>query len=280
MKLPYYEVAAFSKNPFGGNPAGVCPLPKWLPDETLLRIAANNNLAETAFFVPRGDDHELRWFTPTVEIDLCGHATLAAAFVLFTELGCKGDAVRFHSRSGMLSVAKAGNTLVLDFPSCPPAPTTTLEALIRALGATPKEVLKARDYFVVFSDEAVVQTLKPDFAVLKRLDCLGVIATAPGGDCDFVSRFFAPGIGVDEDPVTGSTHCSLIPFWAEKLGKDKLFARQISSRGGELYCEHAGSRVKIGGHSVMYLRGEILLPDTDGPTTMAQRTGGPSKDFE
>jgi PhzF family phenazine biosynthesis protein len=258
MKLPLRS-SAFTSNPFGGNPAGVCPLAKWLPDETLQRIAANNNLAETACLVPRGDDYELRWFTPVVEMDLCGHATLAAAFVLFTELGRRGDRVHFHSRSGGLSVARASDQLVLDFPSHPPAPASAPQALIHGLGAPPKEVLKARDYLVVLNDEAEVRALKPDFAVLKRLDCLGIIATAPGRDCDFVSRFFAPGAGVDEDPVTGSAHCSLIPFWAGRLGKHKLFARQVSSRGGELHCELAGDRVKIGGHSVTYLRGEIFF---------------------
>jgi predicted PhzF superfamily epimerase YddE/YHI9 len=271
MKLPYYEVSAFTRNPFGGNPAGVCPLANWLPDETLRQIAANNNLAETAYFVPRGDDYDLRWFTPAVEIDLCGHATLAAAFVLFTELGRTGDIVRFQSRSGMLSVAKAGETLILDFPACPLTPAEPPDVLIRGLGMVPKEVLKARDYFAVFDNETEVSRLKPDFTALKQLDCFGVVATAPGSDCDFVSRFFAPRIGVDEDPVTGSTHCSLIPFWADRLGKDKLFARQVSSRGGELHCERAGTRVKIGGHSVTYLRGEIFLPDMAAPTRMTRR---------
>jgi PhzF family phenazine biosynthesis protein len=257
MKLPYYEVSAFTTNPFGGNPAGVCPLEQWLPDETLLRIAANNNLAETAYFVPRGDDFELRWFTPTVEMDLCGHATLASAFVLFTELGRKGSVVNFHSRSGQLSVAREANNLVLDFPSRPPVTVPSPEALIRGLGTQPKEVLKARDYLIVFSDEHEVRTLKPDFAALKKLDCLGIIATAPGKDCDFVSRFFAPGAGVDEDPATGSSHCTLIPYWAGRLGKTNLHARQLSSRGGEFFCDLAGERVRIGGQAVLYLTGSI-----------------------
>jgi PhzF family phenazine biosynthesis protein len=257
MKLPYYEVSAFTTNPFGGNPAGVCPLETWLPDETLLRIAANNNLAETAYFVPRGDDYELRWFTPTVEMDLCGHATLAAAFILFTELGRKGAVVNFHSRSGVLSVAREADKLVLDFPARPPAGASTPEALIHGLNAQPKEVLKARDYLVVFGDEDEVRTLKPDYATLKKLDCLGIIATAPGKDCDFVSRFFAPGAGVDEDPVTGSAHCTLIPFWAQRLAKTRLFARQVSQRGGELFCEQTGERVRIGGQAKLYLTGSI-----------------------
>lgn len=261
MKLPYYEVSAFTTNPFGGNPAGVCVLDAWLPDAILLSIAANNNLAETAFTVPRGNDFELRWFTPTVEIDLCGHATLAAASVLFQERGLGGDAICFHSRSGMLAVTRKQDLLTLDFPARPPHASTPPEALACGLGAPPTEVFKARDYLAVFKDEADVRNLQPDFALLKTLDCLGIIATATGKDCDFVSRFFAPGAGVDEDPVTGSAHCTLIPFWAERLGKPRLFARQISARGGELICEWKGARVKIGGRAVQYLRGEIQLPN-------------------
>jgi len=268
MKLPYYEVSAFTTNPFGGNPAGVCPLEKWLPDETLQHIAANNNLAETAYFVPRGNDYELRWFTPAVEMDLCGHATLASAHILFTELGRAGEVVNFHSRSGVLSVAKEADRLVLDFPSRLPASAAAPDGLIRGLSAKPKAVLKARDFLAVFNDETEVLALKPDFTTLKTLDCLGIIATAPGSGCDFVSRFFAPGAGVDEDPATGSAHCTLIPFWAERLGKTKLFARQVSPRGAEFFCELAGDRVKIGGHSVTYLRGEISLPDASTTPTM------------
>jgi predicted PhzF superfamily epimerase YddE/YHI9 len=267
MKLPYYEVSAFTTNPFGGNPAGVCPLDAWLPAPVLQGIAANNNLAETAFTVPQGNDFELRWFTPAVEMDLCGHATLAAAAVLFNERGLRGNEVRFHSRSGLLTVAREKDWLTLDFPVRPAAPGAILPpALIRGLGTTPKEVFKARDYLVVFDDEAEVRALKPDFAVLKTLDCLGIIATAPGNDCDFVSRFFAPGAGVDEDPVTGSAHCTLIPYWAQRLGKSKLFARQVSARGGELFCELAGERVRIGGKAVLYLRGEIEIQDASAAT--------------
>jgi len=261
MKLPYYEVSAFTTNPFGGNPAGVCVLDAWLPDATLLGIAANNNLAETAFTVPRGNDFELRWFTPTVEMDLCGHATLAAASVLFHERGLGGEEIRFQSRSGVLTVTRRQDLLTLDFPARPPAPSVAPEALQRGLGARPKEIFKARDYLAVFDNEAEVRELKPDFALLKTLDCLGIIVAAPGTDCDFVSRFFAPGAGVDEDPVTGSAHCTLIPFWAQRLGKAKLFARQVSARGGELFCELAGERVKIGGRAVHYLRGEIKISD-------------------
>ncbi len=257
MKLPYYEVSAFTTNPFGGNPAGVCLLEAWLPDTILQGIAANNNLAETAFLVPRGDDFELRWFTPIVEMDLCGHATLAAASVLFNERSLRGAEVGFHSRSGLLKVSRDNDLLTLDFPSRPPASGAVTEALIRGLGARPKEVFKARDYLAVFASEAEVRALNPDFATLKTLDCLGIIATAPGNDCDFVSRFFAPGAGVDEDPVTGSAHCTLIPFWAGRLGKTKFFARQVSQRRGDLFCELVGDRVRIGGRATLYLRGEI-----------------------
>ncbi len=261
MKLPYYEVSAFATNPFGGNPAGVCPLDAWLPDATLQGIAANNNLAETAFTVSRGSDFELRWFTPTIEMDLCGHATLAAAAILFNERGLRGDEVHFHTRSGLLSVKRAKDLLTLDFPSRPATSVAIPEALVRGLGAAPQSVFKARDLLAVFATEAEVRALKPDFALLKKLDCLGIIGTAPGDDCDFVSRFFAPSAGVDEDPVTGSAHCTLIPFWAERLQKEKLFARQISQRGGELACELVGERVRIGGRAVTYLRGEIGVPD-------------------
>jgi PhzF family phenazine biosynthesis protein len=257
MKLSYYEVSAFTTNPFGGNPAGVCPLESWLPDETLQGIAANNNLAETAFTVPRGDDFELRWFTPTIEMDLCGHATLAAAFVLFNERGLGGDELRFHTRSGLLTVTRDKEMLTLDFPSRPAAPCAVPDALIPGLGATPKKVFKSRDYLAVFTNEAEVRALKPDFAVLKTLDCLGIIATAPGTDCDFVSRFFAPSAGVDEDPVTGSAHCTLIPYWAERSGKTKLSARQVSQRGGELSCDLRGNQVLISGKAIVYLRGSI-----------------------
>lgn len=259
MKLPYFQVDAFADEVFRGNPAGVCLLAAWLPDPTLQNIAAENHLSETAFLVARGSDYDLRWFTPSVEMDLCGHATLAAAFVLFTERGVGENAVRFHSRSGLLTVPRAGELLTLDFPARPAVPCAAPDALIRGLGAKPAAVLKSRDYLAVFASEAEVRALKPDFAVLKTLDCLGIIATAPGGDCDFVSRFFAPAAGIDEDPVTGSAHCTLIPYWAQRLGKAKLFARQVSRRGGELSCELAGNRVHIGGKAVLYLSGEIEI---------------------
>lgn len=259
MKISCHIVDAFAGEVFHGNPAAVCPLEKWLSDDVLQNIAAENNLPETAFLVPRGNEFELRWFTPTVEMDLCGHATLAAAFILFTEQNVSGNETRFHSRSGILSVTRSGEILTLDFPSRPAEKCDAPEALARGLGKTPAHVFKSRDYLAVFDSAEEVRALRPDFAVLKTLDCLGIIATARGGDCDFVSRFFAPAAGVDEDPVTGSAHCTLIPFWAAKLGKNKLFARQISKRGGELFCELTGNRVRIGGKAMLYLRGEIVL---------------------
>lgn len=260
MTIPCYHVDAFANAVFQGNPAAVCPLEAWLPDATLQNIAAENNLSETAFFVARGQDFDLRWFTPTTEVDLCGHATLAAAFVLFTERGINVNSIRFHSRSGWLTVARKEDVLTLDFPSRPAAPCAAPEQLVRGLGRQPLEVLQARDYLAVFANAAEVCALKPDFAILKTLDCLGIIATAPGDDCDFVSRFFAPAAGINEDPVTGSAHCTLIPYWSRRLGKPTLLARQISARGGELICRDAGERVFIGGRATIYLRGEIQIP--------------------
>jgi PhzF family phenazine biosynthesis protein len=265
MKIQYFEVDAFANKPFEGNPAGICPLKTWLPEATMQSIAAENNLAETAFFVPRGDDYDLRWFAPEVEIDLCGHATLASAFVLSTELGRKANLVRFHTKSGVLTVTRNGDVSTLDFPSRPPKPCTVPEGLLRGLGKTPITVLKARDYFALYDSADDVRSLKPDFTLLGQLD-EKVIVTAPGKDCDFVSRFFAPTAGVPEDPVTGSAHCTLIPYWSARSGKTKMFARQISKRGGELFCELASDRVLIGGKAVLYSRGEIEIDDASAQT--------------
>ncbi|HSY19000.1 MAG TPA: PhzF family phenazine biosynthesis protein [Candidatus Acidoferrales bacterium] len=262
MKIPCYKVDAFAGEVFRGNPAAVCPLEAWLPNATMQSIAAENNLSETAFTVPRGNGFDLRWFTPTVEVDLCGHATLAAALVMFQEWNFAGNAIEFHSRSGILRVSRDGEMLTLDFPVKPGAPCAMPEALVRGLGCSPVEIFKSQDYLAVFKTADEVRTLRPDFAVLKTLEARGIIATAPGEDCDFVSRFFAPAAGIDEDPVTGSAHCTLMPYWVPKLGKAKLFARQISARGGELFCELAGDRVRIGGKAVLYLRGEIVLDDS------------------
>jgi predicted PhzF superfamily epimerase YddE/YHI9 len=261
MRTPYFQVDAFTGRTFGGNPAGVCPLENWLPDELLQRVAAENNLAETAFFTRQADDsYHLRSFTPILEVDLCGHATLASAFVLFTELAHPDRSIRFHTRSGWLAAERKGDIIELDFPSRVPKPCLPPDELLRGLGHKPREVLKSRDFLAVYDSQAEVAALTPDMALLARLECLGVIATARGEDADFVSRFFAPRAGVPEDPVTGSAHSSLIPFWAERLGKSELFARQISRRGGELYCRLVGDRVKIGGRAVIYCRGELEIP--------------------
>jgi predicted PhzF superfamily epimerase YddE/YHI9 len=262
MKIRCFHVDAFAGETFRGNPAAVCLLDAWLADATLQNIAAENNLSETAFIVPHGGEFDLRWFTPTTEVDLCGHATLAAAAVLFTERNFAGDTIRFHSRSGLLLVSRAGEVFTLDFPARPPEACEPPEALLCGLGRRPAHVFKSRDYLAVFATEAEVRALAPDFVALKTLDCLGVIATAPGGDSDFVSRFFAPAAGIDEDPVTGSAHCTLVPYWSQRLGKTTLFARQVSRRGGELFCRLAGDRVHIGGKAVLYLRGEIVLDKT------------------
>jgi len=263
--IPVIIVDAFTRHPFGGNPAAVCPLEAWLPDAQMQAIAAEHNLAETAFVVrePAGLNGEdrgwrIRWFTPRVEVDLCGHATLAAAHVLTRHLGEPETTIVFHSRSGPLPVRFAGDTLVLDFPARPAARCEVPAALREGLGVNPLEVLKSRDFLVVLESEDEVRALAPDFAQLARVDCLGVIVTAPGrreGGFDFVSRFFAPRAGIDEDPVTGSAHCTLTPYWAARLKKKELHARQVSRRGGELFCTNAGDRVFIAGHAVTYLTG-------------------------
>ena len=260
MKLDIFQVDAFTKEVFKGNPAAVCPLEKWLDAELMQKIALENNLAETAFFVKKDDVYEIRWFTPTFEIDLCGHATLASAFVIFEILKAETGKIKFHShKSGELSVEKQGDRLVLDFPSRPVSPAETPDGLIEAIGKEPKEVLKARDYFLVYENEQEILDIAPNFSRLLEVGGHGFIVTAKGETSDFVSRFFAPEVGVFEDPVTGSSHCNLIPYWAEKLGKTEMFARQISQRSGELFCKLEGDRVKIGGNAVLYLKGEIYL---------------------
>jgi predicted PhzF superfamily epimerase YddE/YHI9 len=258
MRLTIYQIDAFARQVFQGNPAAVCPLREWLPDETMQAIASENNLSETAFFVRSGEFFDIRWFTPGSEIELCGHATLASAFVIFEILQAEDETVRFRSHlSGELGVEKQGGIYVLDFPSRPPARAEPLPGLFRAIGKAPKEVFRGRDYFLVYGSEKDVLEIEPDFAALLKVPIHGVIVTAPGDGCDFVSRFFAPEVGVFEDPVTGSSHCNLIPFWAERLGKTVLFARQVSARGGELFCELHGDRVKIGGQAALYMKGEI-----------------------
>ena len=260
MKLDIYQIDAFTSEVFKGNPAAICPLEEWIDEETMQKIALENNLSETAFFVKNAGVYEIRWFTPTFEIDLCGHATLASAFVIFEILQSETQLVKFHShKSGELTVEKNGDRLVLDFPSRPVAKCDAPKGLIEAVGKEPKEIFKARDYFLVYENEQEIADIKPNFSKLSEVDAHGFIVTAKGDSSDFVSRFFAPEVGVFEDPVTGSAHCNLIPYWAEKLGKTEMFARQISQRGGELFCELKGERVKIGGHAILYLKGEIYV---------------------
>jgi PhzF family phenazine biosynthesis protein len=265
MKLRLYQIDAFASRPFTGNPAAVVPLDRWLSDSTLQAIASENNLSETAFFVGEKGYFHIRWMTPTDEVDLCGHATLAAAWVVFNEVERGRREVHFRSQSGPLRVTAEGERLALDFPSRPPeAAEGAATDLAGALGARPGAVLSSRDYLAVFETEDEVRALRPDMARVAALDRLGVIATAPGRDCDFVSRFFAPGVGVAEDPVTGSAHCTLVPYWARRLGRARLFARQVSPRGGELWCEDRGDRVEIAGRCTRYLEGTIELPGEPG----------------
>jgi predicted PhzF superfamily epimerase YddE/YHI9 len=259
-RLPYFHVDAFTSRLFAGNPAGVCPVPEWPADELMRRIAAENNLSETAFLVDRGEHYDLRWFTPAVEVDLCGHATLAGAHIVFTELKKKATEVRFETRSGPLVVKRSGELLVMDFPARPGQPVATPPpALLQGLGRPPLEVLKARDFLCVYASEQEVRDLKPDFAALARVDSLGVIATAPGTDADFVSRFFAPRAGLNEDPVTGSAHCTLVPYWSQRLKKKELLAHQVSARGGELFCTDRADRTLLAGHAITYSEGTLRL---------------------
>jgi len=259
VKLPLYHIDAFTSRVFGGNPAAVVLMEEWLPDDRLSAIAAENNLPETAFVIPRPDISALRWFTPAVEMDLCGHATLAAAHVLFKERFPSQDRMTFTSRSGDLVVTKRGNRLVLDFPSRPGNLVETTEKLVMALGMKPRAAYRARDLLAIVETEEDVRSFQPDFERIASLDEFGLILSAPGDRVDFVSRFFAPRAGVPEDPVTGSAHCTLVPYWAERLGRHKLTAKQLSTRGGDLECELHGDRVLMAGESVEYLRGEISV---------------------
>ncbi|MHC4925207.1 MAG: PhzF family phenazine biosynthesis protein [Planctomycetota bacterium] len=262
MDIPVYQVDAFTDRPLSGNPAAVCPLSDWLPDATMQAIAAENALSETAFLVRDGDTWNIRWFTPGIEVDLCGHATLASAFIVATELDPAVERIAFRSHlSGDLPVEKDGAHYVMDFPSRPAEPVDVPDGLVNALGAEPREVLGAFQYMAVFDDADIVRHMTPDMQYLMNIDRDGLIVTAPGGEGDFVSRFFVPAAGIPEDPVTGSTHCTLVPYWAERLGKTRLDARQLSERGGTLDCELRGDRVTIAGQAVLYMRGVITLPD-------------------
>lgn len=259
MKIPIYQVDAFTQELFQGNPAAVCPLDEWLDDEILRCIALENNLSETAFFVEKDGIYELRWFSPETEIDLCGHATMAAAFVIFQQLNSGEEKVEFGTRSGNLKVWKEGEYFAMNFPSRPPLPCERDENIISGLGSEPSAVYSSRDYVAVYDSQGIVKELEPDFAMLEKSDWSGIIATAKGKDVDFVSRYFAPSEGIPEDPVTGSACCTLAPFWSERLGKKDLKSRQVSSRTGELLCEDLGDRVKIMGKAVLYLEGKVQL---------------------
>jgi len=259
MKIPLFQVDAFTRKLFGGNPAAVCPMRVWPKTHVMQSIAAENNLSETAFIVGGQGKFRIRWFTPTAEVDLCGHATLAAGYVVLNHIDKSLKSVKFLSdRSGLLAVSRAGDMLAMDFPSLPPKPCAPPEGLVRALGGKGAiATLEERDYIVVFETEAQVRALKPDMAKLRRFEKQGVVATAKGDKADFVSRYFAPKVGVPEDPVTGSTHCSLVPFWSKMLKMDRMIAHQVSARGGEIMCVQKDKRVFLAGQAVLYMRGAI-----------------------
>jgi len=274
MEIPFWQVDAFASQVFRGNPAGVCMLDEWIADDVMQAIARENGLSETAFFVPAVDGmdgasqlvadggeqgYAIRWFAPAREVDLCGHATLAAGHVVLGAVDPRASRVEFASNSGLVSVAREQDLLYLDFPARPAQPCRPPSGLEDVLGAQPSEVLRARDLMVVFDDEETVRTLTPDLERIAYLDCFAVIATAPGCEADFVSRFFAPAAGIPEDPVTGSAHCTLVPYWSNRLGKERLRAFQLSERGGELWCRDEGQRVAIGGRAVTYLTGTIFI---------------------
>ncbi|NOQ79834.1 MAG: PhzF family phenazine biosynthesis isomerase [Gammaproteobacteria bacterium] len=259
MKLMLYQIDAFANRPFEGNPAAICPLDSWLPDELMQSIAAENNLSETAFFIPTDKGYHIRWFTPMNEVDLCGHATLASAYVIFNLLDYKNNEIVFESRSGLLRVNRNSDWLKLDFPAQAPTSCKIPELIVKAFNSQPIECLRSEDYIVVLSDEQSVLNAKPDFSLLEKLDLRGVAITAKGTRYDFVSRFFAPKYGINEDPVTGSAYTQLVPYWSDQLGVYNFHSKQVSIRGGEVYCELAGERVLISGKAVMYMKGEIEL---------------------
>lgn len=262
MIVTIFQADAFADTLFKGNPAAICLLQHWIPDSILQKIAAENNLSETAFLVKEGELWHLRWFTPVTEVELCGHATLASAHILFHHLHHPGTEITFSTLSGILKAAKKEDKIELDFPADHPVPVTLPEGLSEALGIRPVHCLKGiSDYMLVYEKEENVASLQPDFEALKKTEARGIIVTAPGREYDFVSRFFGPQVGINEDPVTGSTHTLLAPYWAERIGKKTLTARQVSTRGGTLLCTLAGNRVRIAGKVVTYLEGKIYLPD-------------------
>lgn len=259
MKLPIYQIDAFANQPFEGNPAAVCPLDKWLPDDVMQSIAEENNLAETAFFVEKDKGFHIRWFTPVAEVDLCGHATLASAYVIYKHLGHQEKEISFESKSGTLLATSNRDVLTLDFPSQHPEPCDCPQELVEALGKKPLFCMKSMDYIAVFENEADVISLQPEWERLLRLDLRGVIVTSASQTFDFVARFFAPKYGINEDPVTGSAYTQLIPYWSNELKKTTLHAKQMSKRGGEVFCEYLQDRVNISGKAMEYLKGEINI---------------------
>lgn len=259
MKLPIFQVDAFTDHIFGGNPAAVCPLESWLKEETMQQIAAENNLSETAFFVQKGNEYELRWFTPELEINLCGHATLATAHVLFNHLGYDKNEIHFQTKSGVLIVSKEGGRLKMDFPTDHMPKVEPPAVLFQALSVRSDHVFATDDYMVVLDSEEDVKNINPDFKILSEVNARGVIVTAPGNEVDFVSRFFAPRAGISEDPVTGSAHTKLTPYWSKRLGKKTLEARQISKRVGTLTCINNGDRTEILGNATTFMIGEIII---------------------
>lgn len=261
MKLTQYQVDAFSDKVFHGNPAAIVPLEEWLDDDLMQRIAMENNLSETAYFVKNESGYHLRWFTPEYEIDLCGHATLASAYVIKNFIEPHLSEIVFSTeKAGILKASAHNGMYTLDFPSRVPQPCPVPDELLKSIGIdTAIEILRSRDYFVVLPNEDAVTQAEPDYSIMKDLDTIGVIITAKGQNCDVVSRCFYPGAGIPEDPVTGSAHCNIVPYWAEKLNKNKLFCRQLSPRGGDLYCELKGDRVLMSGKCGLFMQGEIFL---------------------
>ncbi|MEL7833683.1 PhzF family phenazine biosynthesis protein [Fodinibius sp. Rm-B-1B1-1] len=259
MKLPIYQVDAFASNPFEGNPAAVCPLDEWLTDDLMQQIAMENNLSETAFFVEQDEGYRLRWFTPTTEVDLCGHATLASAHVLFEHLNYDQKTIRFDSNSGELNVQEEDDRLVMNFPTAQLNKAETPSFLEKAVGISANELYRDTDYLYVVDNEEQVRSLDPDIRALAKADVRGIIVTAPSDEYDFVSRFFAPAAGVDEDPVTGSAHTMLTPYWSKRLDRETLVGRQVSKRGGTVYCHHKESRVEIAGETCTVMQGEFSI---------------------
>ena len=261
MQIPVYQIDAFTDRAFGGNPAAICPLETWLEDDVMQAIAAENNLSETAFFVANGNDnYHLRWFTPTDEVDLCGHATLATASLLLDRLTPEADEVSFETRSGTLTVVRDGTRLDMDFPALPASEIPLPDGFADAIGGEPVAFLRAVKNMAVFEDEATVRAITPDFGYIAGLEGMGLIITAPGDESDCASRYFAPQVGIDEDPVTGSAHCTIVPYWSDRLGKADIHARQVSARSGDLYCRMDAQRVRMGGQAVLFLSGQIDLP--------------------